>query len=349
MQIGKMDRERTKAFEVSQEAVYESYLNVCKKDGGAGIDKLIGGNGNDTYIIDNAAELTLSGETATSGTTDTVNSSVTLTLPTFFENLVLTGSLAINGTGNTVANVLTGNDANNTLSGSDGNDTLNGGLGDDSLDGGLGNDILSGGTGNDSVNGGLGDDTLSGGVGNDSYVVDSTADAITNEFDTANEIDVVSSSVSYTLPNFVENLTLTDTTAINATGNTGANVLTGNSGVNTLSDGGAGGIDTLIGGAGDDELDGTSGGDQLTGGLGADIFDVRSNSGELIITDFAAGQGLEDVVKFINSPFAEMSFARIQQNLQNVGQDTVLTLSDVDSLRFIGVSVTDFVADDFLW
>ena len=55
------------------------------------------------------------------------------------------------------------------------------------------------------------------------------------------------------------------------------------------------------------------------------------------------------MVKFINSPFAEMSFTRIQQNLQNVGQDTVLTLSDVDSLRVIGVSVTDFVADDFLW
>ena len=108
-------------------------------------------------------------------------------------------------------------------------------------------------------------------------------------------------------------------------------------------------VDTLVGGAGDDELDGTSGGDQLTGGLGTDIFDVRSNSGELIITDFVAGPGLEDVVKFINSPFAEMSFALIQQQLQRVGQDTVLALSEVDSLRFIGVSATAFVADDFLW
>jgi group II intron reverse transcriptase/maturase len=39
MKIGKMDRERTKSFKVSQEAVYESYLKVCVKDGGAGIDK----------------------------------------------------------------------------------------------------------------------------------------------------------------------------------------------------------------------------------------------------------------------------------------------------------------------
>ena len=39
MKIGKMDRERIKSFEVSQEAVYESYLKVCEKDGGAGIDK----------------------------------------------------------------------------------------------------------------------------------------------------------------------------------------------------------------------------------------------------------------------------------------------------------------------
>jgi Ca2+-binding RTX toxin-like protein len=49
------------------------------------------------------------------------------------ENLTLTGITAINGTGNTVANIITGNTANNTLSGGAANDTLTGGLGADSF------------------------------------------------------------------------------------------------------------------------------------------------------------------------------------------------------------------------
>jgi Ca2+-binding RTX toxin-like protein len=43
-----------------------------------------------------------------------------------WENLVLTGSAAINGTGNTRANVLTGNAGANLLAGGHGNDTLSG-------------------------------------------------------------------------------------------------------------------------------------------------------------------------------------------------------------------------------
>ena len=58
------------------------------------------------------------------------------------------------------------------------------------------------------------------------------------------------SSVSYALGADVENLTLTGTGSINATGNTLANTLTGNAGNNIL-DGGAGN-DTMIGGAGND-------------------------------------------------------------------------------------------------
>jgi Ca2+-binding RTX toxin-like protein len=58
------------------------------------------------------------------------------------ENLTLTGTAAINGTGNAGNNVITGNTANNLLNGSGGNDTLNGGLGVDSLTGGAGNDFF---------------------------------------------------------------------------------------------------------------------------------------------------------------------------------------------------------------
>ena len=97
----------------------------------------------------------------------------------------------------------------------------------------VGNNILSGGTGND---------TMIGGLGNDTYVVDAVGDVVT---ELAGEgTDTVQSSVSYTLSDNVENLQLTGTAAINATGNTLDNVLTGNSGNNILS--GGAGNDTMV-------------------------------------------------------------------------------------------------------
>jgi Ca2+-binding RTX toxin-like protein len=60
----------------------------------------------------------------------------------------------------------------------------------------------------------------------------------------------VKSGVSYTLGDFLENLTLTGSANIDATGNDANNVLTGNSGDNVL-DGGIG-KDTMAGGAGND-------------------------------------------------------------------------------------------------
>jgi hypothetical protein len=56
------------------------------------------------------------------------------------ENLTLTGTGALNGTGNSLANRLTGNSGANSLSGGAGDDTLDGGAGADSLVGGTGND-----------------------------------------------------------------------------------------------------------------------------------------------------------------------------------------------------------------
>ena len=84
--------------------------------------------GNDTYVVDASGDVVT--EAASAGT-DTVRSSVTLTLGANVENLVLTGAGAINGTGNTLNNVLTGNAASNVLSGGTGTDTMIGGAGDD--------------------------------------------------------------------------------------------------------------------------------------------------------------------------------------------------------------------------
>lgn len=115
-------------------------------NGMAGTDIMVGGLGNDTYHVDNVGDVL--SEKANGGT-DSVLSSVTYTLGTALENLSLTGSAAINGTGNELVNRLVGNSANNTLNGMAGNDILSGGAGDDILIGGAGRDGLTGGAGSD--------------------------------------------------------------------------------------------------------------------------------------------------------------------------------------------------------
>src|SRR6185436_7171687 len=107
-------------------------------DGGAGADQMFGANGDDTYIVDNAGDVT--SETSALGGVDTVLSSVTRNLTANLENLTLTGNAAITGAGNALNNVITGNSADNTLYGLDGADTLDGGLGADALQGGAGAD-----------------------------------------------------------------------------------------------------------------------------------------------------------------------------------------------------------------
>ncbi len=97
-------------------------------DGGAGADTMQGGDGNDTYIVDNRGDVVV--ELALQGH-DLVQSSVTYTLSAQVEDLKLTGAAAINGTGNTLANVITGNGAANILDGGGGKDTLRGGGGKD--------------------------------------------------------------------------------------------------------------------------------------------------------------------------------------------------------------------------
>jgi Ca2+-binding RTX toxin-like protein len=222
-------------------------------DGGIGADALTGGSGNDVFLVDNTGDTTL--EIAAGGT-DTVQSSVTFTLATEVENLTLTGSASLNGTGNTVANVLTGNTGANLLSGL---------AGDDTISAGSGNDTLDGGTGVDSMTGGLGDDT---------YIIDAATDKAIEA--AAGGTDIVQSSVSYTLGTDVENLTLTGSLAINGTGNTLSNIMVGNGAVNALN-----------GGSGNDTLDGGIGADALTGGAGNDVFLV-DNTGDTTI-EIAAG------------------------------------------------------------
>ena len=119
-------------------------------DGGAGIDRMTGGAGNDNYVVDAVADVVT--ETANAGT-DSIYASMTYTLGGNLENLYLTDNVAINGTGNALANLIRGNASANTLRGNDGNDTLVGGAGNDVLYGGAGADrfVFADGFGKDRI------------------------------------------------------------------------------------------------------------------------------------------------------------------------------------------------------
>jgi Ca2+-binding RTX toxin-like protein len=225
-------------------------------DGGSGNDTMVGGQGNDTYVVGATGDIVT--EAANEGT-DLVQSSITYTLGANVENLTLTGSSGIKGTGNALDNVLTGNSGANTLTGSAGNDTLDGGSGSD---------------------------TMVGGAGNDTYFVNVSTDKTTEN---ANEgIDTVNSSVTLTLAAHVENLVLTGTTAINGTGNTLDNALTGNGAANTLT--GNTGADTLNGGAGNDNL---------YGGAGNDTYVLGRGHGADTVTENDATAGNTDIARFL--------------------------------------------------
>ena len=117
-------------------------------DGGTGTDSLYGGLGDDTFVINSAGDKAY--ELKDQGT-DIVLSSVSYSLGgQYIENLTLTGSDLIDGTGNTFDNIITGNGRTNRLSGGSGADTLNGAAGADFLTGGAGADTLIGGSGIDT-------------------------------------------------------------------------------------------------------------------------------------------------------------------------------------------------------
>ena len=215
-------------------------------DGGLGDDTMIGGFGGDTYVVDSALDRTIDLSTFLPEI-DTVEASLTWALGANLERLVLTGSAAIDGTGNALANTLIGNAAAN---------------------------VLSGGRGDDTLNGGLGNDTLIGGLGNDTYVVNAAGDVITEISKASTEIDTVLSSVRRVLGSNLENLTLTGKAAIDGSGNELVNTLTGNSAANTLTAGAS--DDVLYGGRGNDTLNGGFGGDAMAGGLGNDTYIVDS-------------------------------------------------------------------------
>jgi Ca2+-binding RTX toxin-like protein len=219
---------------------------------GSGNDTMYGGFGNDSYYVTDTGDVSI--ELVGEGI-DQAYSNISWILSDNVENLRLVDiqlpdelysngqsvyvSPNINGTGNAFNNEIVGNGGNNVLDGA------------------------------------AGADTLKGFAGNDTYIIDNAGDTVTENADEG--IDTILSSITRGLGSNVENITLTGTSAINATGNTLANVLTGNSAVNTLT-----------GGAGDDQYRYNLGGkaDRVIDSAGNDriVFGAGITQGQITAT-----------------------------------------------------------------
>ncbi|MEE3732363.1 S8 family serine peptidase [Mannheimia haemolytica] len=208
---------------------------------------------------------------------DIVKSSVSYALSNYVEEIQLMGNASINATGNSENNRLVGNSGNNRLDGK------------------------------------AGFDTMIGGLGNDTYIVDSHLDKVIEK--TNQGIDTVISSVSYTLPENVENVELVSKSHISATGNDTNNTLKGNSGNNRL-----------IGYGGNDSLNGMGGNDFLMGGLGNDTYHFNRGDGMDTIYD---EQG-NDTLRFTNINHNQLWFRKLNVDLEVsvIGTQDKVVISD---------------------
>ncbi|KUR70896.1 hypothetical protein AQZ52_13855 [Novosphingobium fuchskuhlense] len=293
-------------------------------NGGAGTNTMNGGAGDDIYVVSSATDVV--SEAGGSGI-DQVQANVTWTLGADIENLGLTGTAAINGTGNALANLIVGNAAANVLTGGAGDDTLSGEAGNDTIDGGAGIDAAvyasataavvvnlvtgkaTGAAGSDTL---IGIENVVGGAGADTI----TGDAGANFLNGGAGNDVIGGGAGDDLLlGGLGNDTLTggagidtasyETATAAVTVNLVTGKATGGAGSDTLAQienviGGAGndvitgnaGANTLLGGAGNDRLISGGGADILAGGKGADTFVLAAGSATPpVIADFAKADG----------------------------------------------------------
>ncbi|MFD1975672.1 calcium-binding protein [Mesorhizobium kowhaii] len=227
-----------------------------------GADTMSGSTGSDTYYVDNAGDHVIE---ANGGGTDNVQAYVSFKLSgQELENLALRSAASINGTGNSIANIITGN------------------------------------TGNNIIDGLLGADTMSGAQGNDTYYVDNAGDHVIEL--NGQGTDNVQAYVSFNLSGQeLENLALRSAASINGTGNSIANVITGNSGNNIIN--GLLGNDTLSGSTGNDTFVFTSALDASTNVDHITDFSVVEDAIQVDNAIFAAlgGNGTLTADQFIKN------------------------------------------------
>jgi len=291
----------------------DDYLN-----GGALADTMIGGTGNDTYVVDNAGDVvvekSLPGFTAPAGWT--IKGTADLNNDGDIDVLVSSASanqiwLLHNGA------VLSTTDLPNATQAGWTNSSV---LGFIDANGDGYEDVLYSYYGAQYA-------ILLNGVTRVSgqYLSGATPDAVQPLTGGSEGIDTVLSSVSYTLPTAVENLTLTSGAGnINGTGNALDNVIIGNEGNNILS--GLGGTDTL------------------TGGAGADTFVFRGSFGNATVTDFHSG---EDFLQFDRASFA--TAADVLAHAVDDGHgNAVIPVDSHNAVTLVGITTFGLHTTDFL-
>ncbi|NVM75844.1 Ca2+-binding RTX toxin-like protein [Duganella sp. SG902] len=293
-------------------------------NGLGGADTLEGASGNDTYLLTDKATVIIENENEG---TDTVRvaltSAGTYVLTDNVEDAVVAGaaSVAVNLTGNGLANMLFGNAAANTLTGGDGNDTLDGGAGADKLIGGLGEDV---------------------------YVVSDAGDVVVEQ--AGEGFDMVSTTLSsYTLTANVEAVFAFGAGMFTGTGSTLANLMVAGNGGSKL-DGGDGddyliggkGNDSLVGGRGDDRFEASLGKDTVDGGAGNNLLALlddfsnytvlRVNSTDVQLTHYSGATVLARNVQWFDFAGTTMKLDQVLQNSVSAGGDSIVGTNGNDWL-----------------
>lgn len=224
--------------------------------------------------------------------------------------------------------VILGLAGNDTIQGGDGNDILNGGRGDDTINTGAGDDVVLGGQGNDNIGGMAGRDLVRAGAGDDFIAWnDPTGDVV---FGGRGNDTILGGNVAADEIHGGAGDDLIRAFATSPEAATAGDRLFGGRG-----------NDAVIGGNADDIIDGGRGDDVLTGNDGADVFVFRHNAGDDLVTDFDPSEDVAQLAGF-GADFDPLE-ALSQQAL-----GTELDLGNGNSVLFLGRTLAEFSADDFL-
>ncbi|WP_343742762.1 beta strand repeat-containing protein [Herbaspirillum huttiense] len=271
---------------------------------GGGIADMTAGTGSNTFVVNNTRDsITVAAPVAgTSAGVNTVKSSVNWTLGANQKILWGTGNSALTLTGNSTGDQIIGNGAADTLIGGGGNDTI----------------ADSGGAAQ-----------MIGGGGNDTFVVSNTASVVQ---ETANSgIATIKTSVSYSLPDNVQNLIGTGNAALILRGGAqDGTTITANDANDTLIAGN--GVSSLIGGAGSDTFVVNNVNDVVhaqAGGINTVQTSVNYTAG--VHVQNLVGTGAADLILTGNGAGDTVQ--------ANAGNDTLIAATGTD--RFIGGSGND--------
>jgi Ca2+-binding RTX toxin-like protein len=283
--------------------------------GGDGNDTIVGGNRNDLLVGEAGADTLNGGGGYDNASYARSTGNVTIDLSNLANN---TGDAA----GDTYISI-------ERFQGSAFDDTLIGDNGINRFYGGEGNDTLRGGDGNDLLSGGLGADILDGGSGRDnaSYVAASSSIAI--------DLTNLSNNTGEAAGDTYISIEVFQTGSFNDT-------LIGNDEVNYFY--GGSGDDTLSGNGGDDFLSGQAGNDTMTGGTGADtFFFLDSAMGADTITDF------ENDIDRLDFRFLGFSTeAEVLTLASAAGNDLQVDFGSGNSIILSNFSFAEFDSGDFI-